>query len=395
MIYISAFGAVNSLGNTNDEIKQNLAKYAKAKHCLIEQQKWLINGENSWIGKVSDNHLPKIPVHLSKYSTRNNQLLYAAYLQIKDKIEQAISQYGVERIAVVMGTSTSGIDEGDKYIQNKLNTNNSEYTFTYNQQELGDPSCFLTALLKLKGPSYTISTACTSSAKAIISGKRLIESGLVDVAIVGGADSLARMPINGFNALEALSNKPCMPFAEQRNGINIGEASALFLLSAENTSKIAILGTGESSDAYHISSPHPEGRGAQQAMQMALDEAKLKPNNIGYINLHGTATILNDIAESKAVYRLFNQHLPPCSSTKHLTGHTLGSAAATELAISCLLLDQDIYLPHQNFELSPYDNKLDKINIVTQNMLLQIPTVMSNSFAFGGNNTSLIIGKVS
>ncbi|MCO6524490.1 MAG: beta-ketoacyl-ACP synthase, partial [Candidatus Schmidhempelia sp.] len=301
---------------------------------------------------------------------------------------------GNKRIAIIMGTSTSGIHEGDVNLKHYLQTNIHLPTFSYNQQELGDPSCFLTALLGLKGPSYTISTACTSSAKAIISGKRLIESGIVDAAIVGGADSLSRMPINGFNALESLSANPCMPFAQNRNGINIGEASAVFLLTKEETSNMVILGTGESSDAHHISSPHPEGLGAQKAMQAALDNARLTINDIGYINLHGTATILNDLAESKAVYRLFNQNLPPCSSTKHLTGHTLGSAAATELAISTLLLDQNIYLPQQDFSVSPFDENLDKINIVTKRMTLNTPIIMSNSFAFGGNNASLIIGKI-
>lgn len=393
MIYITALGAINALGNTLNEIKQNLTNNYQAQHCLIKQDGWLLNGQETWLGKVNDN-LPIIPEYLSQYSTRNNRLLYAAYLQIQQEIEQVISQYGCERIAVIMGTSTSGIHEGDNAVKHHLQTHELPPTYTYNQQELGDPSCFLTALLGLKGPSYTISTACTSSAKAIMSGKRLIESGLVDAAIVGGADSLSRMPINGFNALESLSATPCMPFAAKRNGINIGEASALFLLTKNETSNIAILGTGESSDAYHISSPHPDGLGAQKAMQMALDEAKLHSNQIGYINLHGTATVLNDLAESKAVYRLFNQKLIPCSSTKHLTGHTLGSAAATELAISYLLINNKIYLPQQDFSRSEFDKKLDNINIVTQNMMLETPIIMSNSFAFGGNNASLIIGKV-
>ncbi|OCG62013.1 beta-ketoacyl-[acyl-carrier-protein] synthase family protein [Gilliamella sp. GillExp13] len=393
MVYITALGAINSLGNSLNEIRQNLTKQYCAPHCLIEENNWLLNNKKTWVGKVKAD-LPKIPTHLSQYSTRNNQLLYGAYLQIQSDIDNAILRYGDKRIAIIMGTSTSGIHEGDLNLKHYLQTNIHLPTFSYNQQELGDPSCFLTALLGLKGPSYTISTACTSSAKAIISGKRLIESGIVDAAIVGGADSLSRMPINGFNALESLTANPCMPFSQNRNGINIGEASAVFLLTKEETSNMVILGTGESSDAHHISSPHPEGLGAQKAMQAALDNARLTTNDIGYINLHGTATILNDLAESKAVYRLFNQNLPPCSSTKHLTGHTLGSAAATELAISTLLLDQNIYLPQQDFSVSPFDKNLDKINIVTKRMTLNIPIIMSNSFAFGGNNASLIIGKI-
>jgi 3-oxoacyl-[acyl-carrier-protein] synthase I len=393
MIYITAFGAINNLGNSLSEIRKTLTKQYCAQHYLVEENNWLLNNQNTWLGKVTAD-LPNIPSHLSQYTTRNNRLLYGAYLQIQSEIDNAISRYGDKRIAIIIGTSTSGIHEGDMNLKNYLQTHEHLPAFSYNQQELGDPSCFLTALLGLKGPSYTISTACTSSAKAIISGKKLIELGIIDAAIVGGADSLSRMPINGFNALESLSATPCTPFSQNRNGINIGEASALFLLTKDETSNIAILGTGESSDAYHISSPHPEGVGAEKAMQIALDDAKLTINNIGYINLHGTATILNDLAESKAVYRLFNQNLPPCSSTKHLTGHTLGSAAATELAISALLLKQDIYLPQQDFSISPFDETLDKINLVTSSMLLNTPVVMSNSFAFGGNNASLIIGKI-
>ena len=393
MIYVAALGAINTLGHDKQQIANNLSKNYCASHYLTKQEGWLLNGQNTWLGKVNG-VLPTIPHQFIQYATRNNHLLYAAYLQIKQPIQQAIEKYGPKRIAVIMGTSTSGIHEGDINIKHYLATHHCEPNFYYHQQELGDPSRFLTELLNLQGPSYTISTACTSSAKAVISGQRLIESGLVDAAIVGGADSLSRMPINGFNALEALSSNPCMPFAQDRTGINIGEASGLMLLTKEESSNIALLGTGESSDAYHISSPHPEGIGAQTAMEMALKNANLKPNQIGYLNLHGTATILNDQAESKAVYRLFKQNFPNCSSTKHLTGHTLGSAAITELAISYLLLKQNIYLPQQDFSISPYDNNLDKINMVTEQMMLQTPIIMSNSFAFGGNNASLIIGKV-
>ena len=393
MIYVAALGAINTLGHDKQQIANNLSKNYCASHYLTQQEGWLLNGQNTWLGKVNG-VLQTIPHQFIQYATRNNHLLYAAYLQIKQPIQLAIEKYGPKRIAVIMGTSTSGIHEGDINIKHYLETHYCEPNFYYHQQELGDNSRFLTELLNFQGPIYTISTACTSSAKAVISGQRLIESGLVDAAIVGGADSLSRMPINGFNALEALSSNPCMPFAQDRTGINIGEASGLMLLTKEESSNIALLGTGESSDAYHISSPHPEGIGAQTAMEMALKNANLKPNQIGYLNLHGTATILNDQAESKAVYRLFKQNLPNCSSTKHLTGHTLGSAAITELAISYLLLKQNIYLPQQDFSISPYDNNLDKINMVTEQMMLQTPIIMSNSFAFGGNNASLIIGKV-
>lgn len=392
MVYISALGAVNALGHDTTTISQHLAKNDNNKCYLTEKKEWLLNNKSSWFGEV--NHpLPSIPNHLTQFLTRNNQLLYAAYLQIQSEVQYAIKKYGKYRIAVIMGTSTSGIHEGDLATKHYLQTQSLPHHYFYNQQELGDPSRFLSTLLDLQGPAYTISTACTSSARAIISGKRLIEAGIVDAAIVGGADSLSRMPINGFYALESISENLCMPFSKDRNGINIGEASALFLLTKEQRGDVAILGTGESSDAHHISAPHPDGIGAEKAMRMALDCADIQASDIGYINLHGTATPLNDEAESKAVYRLFNSSLTPCSSTKHLTGHTLGAAAATELAISYLLIQKGLNLPKQDFSISPFDSKLDRIAIVTRDILIEKSIIMSNSFAFGGNNTSLIIGK--
>ena len=392
MVYIAALGAINSLGNNMVEIRDNLNKCCHVQHHLTERSNWLLHNKTSWFGDVTGT-LPKIPTSLSQFASRNNQLLYSAFLQIESTIIEAINQYGQARIAVIMGTSTSGIHEGDLAVEHYLATHSLPKNYTYNQQELGDPSHFLATLLSIHGPAYTISTACTSSARAIISGKRLIEAGIVDAAIVGGADSLSRMPINGFHALESISDKPCMPFAEQRSGISIGEAGALFLLTKDKCSDISILGVGESSDAHHISAPHPEGIGAQKAMEMALNNAHLTANDIGYINLHGTATPLNDLAESYAVHRLFHQTKTACSSTKHLTGHTLGCAAATELALSYILLSEQINLPQQDFSISSLDPNLAPINLVTQEMKLIKPIIMSNSFAFGGNNASLIMGK--
>lgn len=392
MTYIAAVGAVNSLGKEMTEISHNLALSYNARHHLVERSGWLLHDKQAWFGEASQ-QLACIPKQLAKFNSRNNQLIYTAYLQIEHAVDLAIKQFGKQKIAIIMGTSTSGIHEGDLAVKQHLQSNTLPNGYFYNQQELGDPASFLATLLDLKGPAYTISTACTSSARAIISGKRLIESGLVDAAIVGGADSFSRMPINGFLALESMSDKPCMPFAQARDGINIGEAGALFLLTKNASGDIAILGTGESSDAYHISAPHPQGIGAEKAMVNALQDAKLTPNDIGYINLHGTATPLNDQAESAAVYRVFHDSNAVCSSTKHLTGHTLGTAAATELAISYILMTQKIALPQQDFSLSPYDPNLAGIAMVTQKMILEQPIIMSNSFAFGGNNASLIIGK--
>ncbi len=327
------------------------------------------------------------------HRSRNNQLLLAALAQIESQVSAAIAQYGKDRVAVIMGTSTSGIAEGEEAVRYLHQHGEFPPGFDYRQQELGDPSQFMAELLDLSGPAYTLSTACSSSARAIISGKRLIEAGLVDAAIVGGADSLCRMPVNGFNSLESLSHGRCAPFGQGRDGINIGEASALILLTRE-PAEVALLGVGESSDAWHMSAPHPEGLGAERAITMALKMAGLTASDVGYINAHGTATPLNDQVEAAVIHRLFGNSTP-CSSTKHLTGHTLGAAGATEAALSWLILTQALHLPHQDFSQISRDVSLPDIWLATTGQPLARPVILSNSFAFGGNNASILIGRPS
>lgn len=382
MIYINAVGALNALGNNLDEIADNLIRgIAPGMH---PDCGWLLHDKPCWTGNV-DADLPNIPAELAQHNSRNNRLLLAALDQIRPQVDAAVARYGAERVAVILGTSTSGLDEADRYVSDNLTT------YCYAQQELGDPSRFLAAYLGLNGPAYTISTACSSSARALISGKRLIDSGLVDVAIVGGADTLSRMPLNGFDSLESLSPMCCQPFSAQRNGITIGEGAALMMISAQSDD-VAVLGIGESSDAHHMSAPHPEGEGAIRAINMALAHAGLQPENIGYINLHGTATRLNDQIEAKVVHAVFGDRVP-CSSTKHLTGHTLGAAGICEAVISWLLLTRDLPLPPQDFSHGMPDASLMPCGLLSEPGQLARPFILSNSFAFGGNNACLILGK--
>ncbi|MBD2810070.1 beta-ketoacyl-[acyl-carrier-protein] synthase family protein [Xenorhabdus sp. Vera] len=386
MIYISAVGMLNALGNNVDEIAQNLV-LGQAPG-MYERSGWLQPDKTCCLGGV-DGELPAIPESLFKHNCRNNRLLLAALMQIKPHVDEAIARHGRERIAVIMGTSTSGLDEGDKHVSRTHHQQPDEY-YHYYQQELGDPSRFLANYLGIDGPAFTISTACSSSSRAIISGQRLIEMGIVDVAIVGGADTLSRMPINGFNSLESLSPSLCEPFCENRQGITIGEASTLMLLTRD-PQPVALLGAGESSDAWHMSAPHPEGKGAIEAINMALDNAGLSPAEIGYINLHGTGTKLNDQMESLVINQIFGENTP-CSSTKYLTGHTLGAAGACEAALCWLLLTRNLPLPAQDFSRSGVDASLMDCGLLSQPQPLEKPIMMSNSFAFGGNNTSLILG---
>lgn len=389
MIYISAVGMVNALGNSGEEIALNLTRgIAPGMH---SRAGWLQGGEEIVLGGV-EGDLPAIPEYAAAHRTRNNQLLLAALAQIQPAVDEAIARFGRDRVAVVLGTSTSGLDEGDEHVRLSLNGEAST-RWQYPQQELGDPSRFLANWLNLEGPAFTLSTACSSSARAIVSGRRLIDAGLADIAIVGGADTLSRMPVNGFNSLESLSTSLCEPFGRDRRGITIGEGAALMMLTRE-PQPVALLGIGESSDAHHISAPHPQGEGAIRAIQQALNEADLKPDDIGYINLHGTATPLNDQIESQVVHDLFGDAVP-CSSTKHLTGHTLGAAGITEAALSWLILTRDLPLPPQDFSRYAPDTTLPPCGVLHEPAALEKPVILSNSFAFGGNNASILLGRVS
>lgn len=383
MMYISAYGMVNALGNSHAQIAAQLQQGVAPG--MQPHDGWLPEGKRCWLGVVQG-ELPAIPDALAAHNTRNNRLLLAALAQIRPTVDAAIDRYGRDRVAVILGTSTSGVDEGDRQVSVGLSG------YDYRMQELGDPSRFLAHYLQLNGPAYTLSTACSSSARAIISGERLIAAGLADVALVGGADSLSRMPINGFASLESLSAGQCAPFSRDRDGIAIGEAAALLLLTRE-PQPLALLGVGESSDAWHMSAPHPEGSGAERAMLMALQQAGLSPEQVGYINLHGTATPLNDQVEAAVIHRLFGDRVP-CSSTKHLTGHTLGAAGATEAALSLLLLEQHLPLPAQDFSLAERDDSLPDCGLIIRPTSLLRPVIASNSFAFGGNNTCLITGRI-
>ncbi|EAA7555702.1 TPA: beta-ketoacyl-[acyl-carrier-protein] synthase family protein [Salmonella enterica] len=389
MIYISAIGMINALGNKVAEVAANLTRGVSPG--MRPRAGWLLGFPEAVLGGV-DAELPPIPDSFSAHRTRNNQLLLAALAQIQPQVDEAIARYARDRIAVVMGTSTSGLNEGDAHVNLSLNQQPSPH-WQYPQQELGDPSRFLNRWLGLAGPAFTLSTACSSSARAIISGRRLIEAGLADVAIVGGSDTLSRMPVNGFNSLESLSPTLCQPFGRDRSGITIGEGAALMVLTRE-PQPIALLGVGESSDAWHISAPHPQGEGAIRAITQALNDAGLQPDDVGYINLHGTATPLNDQIESRVVHNLFGERVP-CSSTKHLTGHTLGAAGITEAAIATLILQMQLPLPPQDFNRGEIDPTLPACGVLREAQPLARPVILSNSFAFGGNNASILLGRVS
>lgn len=387
-VYIHACAMNSALGATQQECVERLLSGATPDMNL--ESGWLNDGQNTVVGNVKS-LLPPIDETLIHKNTRNNRLALSALLQIKEQITAAIQQYGADRVAVVVGTSTSGIADGEVALAERQKSGELPEDYHYQQQEVGNLGEFVAEYFQIEGPAYTISTACSSSGRVFLSAKRLLKSGLVDAVVVGGADSLCKLTLNGFHGLEALSTEFCSPFSVNRRGINIGEAAAFMLLSREkNNSGLALLGAGDSSDAHHISAPHPEGRGAIEAMQKALNDAQLKPQQIGYINAHGTATKLNDAMEAKAIYSLFSDTVA-VSSTKPLTGHTLGAASILEAAICSLVLEQDLALPMQIND-GQYDPQLSPVRFVKEKQKLLKPAILSNSFAFGGNNISLIFG---
>src|SRR5471032_106502 len=383
--YLNALGVICSLGRGKSEVAQNLF----AGDC---------SGMRNESGWVPDRVLPvaavhgelaSIPPHLAGQASRNNQLLLEAALQIRADIDQAISTYGAGRIGIVLGTSTSGIDEASRGLAHYIREQQFPADYDYQQQELGAPANFLADWLQLSGPAYVISTACTSSARALMSAQRLLDLGVCDAVICGGVDSLCKLTLNGFTALEAVSSERCNPFSVNRNGINIGEAAVLFLMT-QHPAPIALLGSGASCDAHHISAPEPTGKGALQAMRKALASAKLVPEQIGYLNLHGTATQHNDAMESLAVASLF-PHGVDCSSTKTMRGHTLGAAGALEAAFCWLSLTHGRVPPHVWD--GQADPALPALQWAQTGDTLEKRCLMSNSFAFGGNNVSLIIAE--
>ncbi len=353
----------------------------------------------TWIGEVPGVDDERLPAPLAAYDCRNNRLTQMALETdgFADRVRQAIARHGRDRVGVFLGTSTAGILQTElAYRRRDPKTGalpaDFHYRTTHNSFSLAE---FTRDYFGLEGMALAISTACSSSAKVFAAAARQLALGSIDAAIVGGVDTLCLTTLYGFASLQLTAANPCRPYDAERNGISIGEGAAFALLEradgVANTpaaGSILLLGTGESSDAYHMSSPHPEGLGARLAMQAALRSAGLDAADIDYINLHGTATPANDAAEGKAVAALFGDRVP-CSSTKGATGHTLGAAGAVE-AVICALALTDGFLPG-----SPGTQSRDPalpIDYLLQGRAGTVRHALSNSFGFGGSNCSLIFG---
>jgi len=392
-LYLNQLGLICALGHSHAEITQRL--FNGLSGVIITER---YSSERLPVGCIPEAHysvLPDLDLFPVEERSRNNQLALVALNQIKPAVEQAIENYGANRIGVVVGTSTSGIAEGEAAFRHYVATGSMPTQFHYSQQELSSPATRLAAKLGISGPAYTHSNACASSAKAMISAARLIKAGICDAVVTGGIDSLCAFTLAGFSALESISKTRCNPLSLNRDGINIGEGAALFLMSNEPAT-VALQGWGESSDGYHISAPDPAGVGAQLAIEQALTRASIKPAQIEYINLHGTATRQNDAMESYITEKIFGDRVP-VSSTKPLTGHALGAASAIEVGLCWLAMQDnnpDGLLPPHVWD-GIVDPKLASLKIIETGFSLGRPLrwVLSNSFAFGGSNAALILGR--
>jgi 3-oxoacyl-[acyl-carrier-protein] synthase-1 len=344
-----------------------------------------------WIGEV-DGLTAALPAGLSSWDCRNNRLAWTGLQQdgFFNAAEALRDRYGATRIGVFVGTSTAGVHSTELAYREADGGAVLPRWFNYE----GSQNCFSAAefvrrALSLEGVALAIATACSSSAKVFASAARAMRAGFCDAAVVGGVDSLCLTTLYGFNALQLVSSDICRPADARRNGISVGEAAGFAILEPGAPAGLALLGYGESSDAHHMSAPHPLGEGAAAAMRGALRSAGLEPQHVGYINLHGTATPANDAAEDIAVHAVFGE-AAPCSSTKGWTGHALGAAAITEAVLSLLCIEHGL-MP-RSLNTQQRDPAL-RSNILLQSRAARVDRVLSNSFGFGGSYCSLLLGR--
>lgn len=384
-LYIQDYGVTCALGRGKQAVAAAL--FTGADDRLTRRDDLLV-ARDVTVGAVTG-PLPDVPAQAAELDCRNNRLMLTALHEIQESIDRVIHRHRTDRIAVVCGTSTSGIAEAEDALAAFHRDGAWPAPFHYRRQETGALAMFVARALGVTGPAYTIATACSSSAKVFGSARRLLRAGVADAVIVGGADTLCRMTLNGFASLEALSPTRCNPFSVNRDGITIGEGAAAFLLT-RTPGPIEVLGVGETSDAHHPTAPDPEGAGARAAILSALRQAGLRTSDIGYVNLHGTATPLNDAMESRVIADLFGSDTP-CGSTKRMTGHMLGATGGVEAAFLCLALEDGRLPPHAWDGMA--DPSLPDLRFVDRGDRASRTVMMSNSFGFGGSNVALILGR--
>lgn len=386
-VFVQSMGLVCALGRDAATARERL--FAATPYPLSQSDAFS-RGRALPLGLVRE-PLPAVGDWPLRQRSRANALAAAALAQIQPQVDAVIERYGAERVAVVVGGSTSGLREGELALRRQRAEGAWPPDYDYAQQELGATAEFLTWQLGARGPALVVSTACSSGAKALASAARLLRAGLADAVVAGGADALCRFTVAGFSALESVSSERCNPLSVARRGINLGEGAALFLLTRDE-SAIRLAGWGETNDAHHMSAPAPDGRGAIDAMRQALARAGSNAAQVDYLNLHGTATPHNDAMEARAVAEVLGLEVA-VSSTKPLTGHALGAAGAIEAAFACMTLVDN---PRGRLPPHWWDGAADpalpalRLACADEGLGRAVRQAMSNSFAFGGSNASLL-----
>jgi 3-oxoacyl-[acyl-carrier-protein] synthase-1 len=377
-VHIADFTAACALGMDNAAVAERL--FAAAPTAIGDTAE-LGDGRVVPVGRLPG------PLDGDDTATRTNRIVAHCLAALRDAIASAKAHYGSDRVGVVIGTSTSGIGEGGEALAEKLARGQFPKGFSLTQQQLGDSARFAALRCGLRGPYYVVSTACTSGARALAAGARLIRAGLCDAVVCGGADSLCDLTLNGFAALDSLSDTACNPMSVNRKGLNLGEGGALFVLT-RHEGPFRLAGWGESVDGHHMSAPDPEGKGAEAAMRGALARAGAERDGVDFAHLHGTATRLNDQMEAAVVERVLGLETP-CASTKALTGHTLGAAGAVQAAF-CLMAMQRGRMPPHLWD-GVRDPELAQIRLSAPGETAPLRRILSASYAFGGNNAALLL----
>lgn len=387
-IYLSAVGVINAVANSCDQLYQNYILQGSSGIKVYSK-----NEKNYSLGLIDNSFYKKTLAY--PYNNRVNKLSHIACQQIEDAVQYAIKKYGKSRIGVILGTTDNGSEETNAYLSDKA----SHTDYTLQMQSLNLCSDYVKQFFGVTGISFTVSTACTSSANAIIQAAHLIQTNICDAVIAGGTDIVTDTVLLGFSSLDAVDMQQTKPFSKSRNGINLGEGASLFLLTKDaivaTDTPIILKGFYSNSDGFHMTSPNVEAIASVICLETALENAGMNIADIDYINLHGTGTQLNDIMESNTLSKINAQNIP-CSSNKPAFGHTLGASASMELAVCYAALTaktKEPILPIHIYD-NDYDPDLKKISLVTtKQSTSRLHNCMNVSFAFGGNNTCLIIGK--
>jgi len=386
-IYMSAPALICCAGQNREELYES---------CLSGNQSGLVKHDGKYPVGLITKELPGVIFPETPVCAGNIKIIRiinAVLEQMRPVVENAVSKYGPDKIGVCVGSCDIG-SEAVLLVRQDFTENSFSENYKPHFKSASFSAEFIIQKFGITGPAFTIAAACASGASAIIRAAELIQSGICDAVIAGGADAVTSTVLAGFCALEAVSESLTNPFSKNRNGINLGEGAAFFLLESEKNSNVELSGGGESVDAYHMTAPGTDGAGPAKAMLAALHDAGITSDKIGYVNLHGTGTALNDRAENNAMKIVFGANypaFPPVSSTKPVTGHTLGAAGALEAAICWMALNEQRGLPVHCWD-GLIDDEMPFIPVSKGNK--ETPSFcMSNSYGFGGCNVSLILGR--